>query len=246
MLTKATMTAIRQHMESEAPHECCGLVVMVGRKQRYIACDNVFTDPSGARSTLDSFAISDRSWMDAEDIGQIVRVIHSHPDQLEPTPSLADIQGCNGSGVVWGIIAKNGEYTEITPVNEPLCGRRFVLGSSDCYGLIMAWHALQGVSLPDFRVPYEWWTRGESLYMDNYEKVGFVECAPDTPGAMVIMQVAAEVPNHAGIYFPGDQLLHHAAGCLSSLTPFKSGYFRDNVVKWARHKDLPETITSWL
>lgn len=246
MLTKSVMGLITAHMKSEAPHECCGLVVMVGRKQVYIPCRNVFTDPSGVRSTLDSFAISSDDWIAAEEMGDIVRVIHSHPDQLEPTASLADINGCNSSGVVWGIICENGEYLEITPQDEPLVGRRFVLGVTDCYGLVMTWHRLQGVELRDFRVPYEWWTRGENLYMDNWYDAGFRECEENTPGAMVIMQIASDVPNHAGIYLPGDQLLHHTFGNLSCAMPFRGGYFRDNVVKWVRHKDLPTEITQWL
>lgn len=246
MLTKKVMGEIIAHMKAEAPNECCGLVVQVGRKQFYRPCTNVFTDPSGNRSTMDSFAISDVEWMQAEEAGEIIRVIHSHPDQLEPTASLADVNGCNGSGVVWGIIAGNGEYTEIDPQEQPLRGRRFVLGVTDCYGLVMAWHALQGIKLRDFRVPYEWWTRGENLYMDNWYSAGFRECEPNTPGAMVIMQIAADVPNHAGIFLPNNQLLHHTFGNLSDVIPFGGGYFRENVVKWVRHKDLPEEISEWL
>lgn len=245
MLFKGVMRDIVAHMKREAPHESCGLVIMMGRKQKYIPCRNVFTDPSGVRSTLDSFAISAEEWIEAEDKGEIIRVIHSHPDQLEPTASLADINGCNGSGITWGIIAEDGKYTEIEPQDAPLCGRRFVLGVTDCYGLIMAWHALQGVKLNDFRVPYEWWNHGENLYMDNWYREGFRECPENTPGAMVIMQIESNVANHAGIYLPGDQLLHHVAGHLSEAIPFKAGYYRENIVKWVRHKDLPENITQW-
>lgn len=245
MLTKKVMAAITAHMQTEAPHECCGLVIQKGRKMEYMPCLNVFHDPTGERTTLNTFAISDLAWMDAEEAGTIIRVIHSHPGHLEPQPSAADIEGCNGSGITWGIISDSG-YVEIDPVEAPLCGRRFVLGVSDCYGLIMAWHAKQGVILPDFRVPYEWWARGENLYMDNWYKTGFRECEENTPGAMVIMQISADVPNHAGIYLPGDQLLHHIYGSVSNCIPFKSGYFRENVVKWVRHKDLPGDISSWL
>ena len=246
MLTKKVMADINAHALETSPHECCGLVVQIGRKLRYIRCDNIFMDPTGTRSTRDSFAISSEAWIAAEDMGEVIRVIHSHPGQSEPTPSLGDVNGCNGSGITWGIIGDNGAYIEIDPVEAPLCGRRFVLGITDCYGLVMAWHAKQGVVLPDFRVPYEWWTRGENLYMENWYKTGFRECPENTPGAMVIMQVAADVPNHAGIYIPGDQLLHHTFGALSDVIPFGRGYFRENVVKWVRHKDLPEEITQWL
>lgn len=245
MLTKKVKSDIAAHVAACLPEEACGLVVMVGRKQVFIPCLNVFEDPTGVRSRKDAFTISDMAWMDAEDMGDVVRVVHSHPGQRELTPSLGDVNGCNGSGVVWTITNEYGDFIEIDPEDPPLVGRRFVLGITDCYGLVMDWHKKQGVNLPDFRVPYNWWETGENLYMDNWYGAGFRECEENTPGAMVIMQISAPVPNHAGIYLPGNQLLHHIYGNLSSVIPFRAGFFRDNVVKWVRHKDLPGDLTEW-
>lgn len=244
MLPKHILTAIREQVGAEAPAESCGLVVRIGvRRLKYFPCKNVFTDQEGQLTTADGFAISDLDWMRAEDEGEIVRVIHSHPGQGDnPIPSLHDIQRCNASGVIWGIMTDTGAYVEIEPEEAPLTGRRFVLGVTDCYGLVMDWHKRHGVTLRDFRVPYHWWERGENLYMDNWKGAGFVECEPDTPGAMVIMQVAADVANHAGIYLPDGRLLHHLYGHLSNTIPFRAGYYRDNVVKWVRHKDLPQDL----
>lgn len=70
------------------------------------------------------------------------------------------------------------------PEAVPLIGRPFILGSHDCWGLIMDWHATQGVTLDDFRVDYPWWESQypDNFYFDNWEQEGFIECDP-RPGA---------------------------------------------------------------
>jgi proteasome lid subunit RPN8/RPN11 len=122
--------------------------------------------PNTHENPTEHFRIDGEHWANAEDEGTIIRVIHSHPgDGARPIPSDLDRQQCNNSGVVWGIYAPDcDEYAEITPEAIPLIGRPFILGSHDCWGLIMDWHATQGVMLNDFRVDYPWW---ESQYPDN-------------------------------------------------------------------------------
>lgn len=244
------LAAIKEHVQTDPDHEVCGLVVAVDgeyrQRLRYIPCVNNWQDPTGETTTADHFAISPDDWIAAEEQGEIVRVIHSHPGQgNEPLPSLHDKMACNASGVVWGIMSEIGEYIEITPEKPPLIGRRFVLGVTDCYGLIMDWHAKQGVIVRDEREPYQWWTTGENFYMERWQRSGYVECEPYTPGAMVIMQIASDVPNHAGIYLPGNRLLHHMFGEVSTTVPY-AGYYEENTVLWVRHKDLPQEITEWL
>lgn len=201
MLTKKVKSDIAAHVAACLPEEACGLVVMVGRKQVFVPCLNVFEDPTGVRSRKDAFTISDMAWMDAEDMGDVVRVVHSHPGQRELTPSLGDVNGCNGSGVVWTITNEYGDFIEIDPEDPPLVGRRFVLGITDCYGLVMDWHKKQGVNLPDFRVPYNWWETGENLYMDNWYGAGFRECEENTPGRWLSCRLARRCQTMPGYSF---------------------------------------------
>lgn len=247
MLPKHIISAAVNHAVKCGSEESCGLVVKIGRRLKYIPADNVYHDPTGNTTREDAFAISDLFWMAAEDAGDIVCVVHSHPGQGDnPIPSIGDIESCNQGDVPWVIVTEMGGAVEIVPDNLQFVGRRFVLGVSDCYGLVMDWHARNGVTLPDFRVPYPWWERGENRFMDNLYSSGFRECEPNTPGAMVVMQVASSVPNHCGVYLKDGRLLHHMFGHLSGTIPFSVGYYRDNVVKWVRHKDLPQEITRWL
>ena len=77
MLTKKVKSDIAAHVAACLPEEACGLVVMVGRKQVFVPCLNVFEDPTGVRSRKDAFTISDMAWMDAEDMGDVVRAVIS-------------------------------------------------------------------------------------------------------------------------------------------------------------------------
>ena len=99
-MNKTIMAAIRAHALEESPRECCGFVIQSGRRQRYIPVPNSHENPT------EHFRIDGEHWANAEDMGTIIRVIHSHPgDGARPIPSDLDRQQCNNSSVVWGIYA---------------------------------------------------------------------------------------------------------------------------------------------
>lgn len=225
---------IFRHAREEFPRECCGLIVQINKNVKYIRCKNVAANP------IEDFEIAPEEYASVEDLGEIIRVVHSHcGDNVTTVPSAADIACCNESGMPWIIVSwPEGDYRELLPKDPPLLGRPFALGSYDCWGLIMAWHKEQGITLNDWRVPYPWWESGkEQRYLDNWYAEGFREVLKPVPGCMVIMQVSAPVANHAGIILENDMLLHHLYGQLSNITPY-GGYWRERTVKIVRHKDL--------
>lgn len=241
-MLKKILEPFKEHARANPAIEVCALVVQKGRKQQLILCENTHSDPS------EHFRISEQEWADAEDIGDIVGLLHSHPGEgARPIASPRDVQQCNTTGILWGIYAPDcDEYAEISPETPGMIGRPFILGSDDCWGLIMAWHAKQGVTLSDWRVDYPWWEDQytDNLYADNWYAEGFRE-AEEGPGCMVIMQVSANKWNHAGIITEEGQLLHHLYGENSCVTPYKAGYFKDRTVICLRHKDLGEEISAW-
>lgn len=222
--------------------EVCAFVVQKGRKQVLVKCTNEHEQPA------EHFTIAAQAWAEAEDMGKVLRVLHSHPGfGARPIPSPLDTQQCNQSEIVWGIYAPDCDgYAEIEPQVMGLEGRAFILGHSDCFGLVMDWHKLQGITLTDRRLMYPWWEDQypENLYQDFWEQDGFVECDL-MQGCMVIMQVSSNKWNHAGIITPDGNLLHHLYGQLSCVTPYKAGYLVDRTVKCVRHKDLPKELKSW-
>lgn len=238
----------KAHAADCYPNESCGLVIQTGRKLKYVRVPNDHTDPRN------HFTISAANMECARKYGEIVRVIHSHPDCPTATISDLDEATMNEIEIPFGILNHPfTEYNEYMPFAVPLLGRPFVLGSQDCYGLIMDWHKQFDIHLTDFRLPYPWWEdeNGPNLYVDNFRDVGFELVDVPQPGDMVVMTIQSSKPNHAGILLPDGQLLHHLYGQLSC-RDFFGAYFRERVSLvegrpfFCRHRDLPEDIKTWL
>lgn len=230
---------IMQHAQSVYPNECCGVVTQKSRVQRYHPIDNVHSDPEN-HFLMDSLQYAD---IEGDDSRDIIAIVHSHTgDGATTIPSAHDECMCNEMGVSWVIVSiPEGDMRIMEPSTRPLIGRPWSLGSYDCWGLIMAWHREHGIELRDFRKNYEWWKpeHGENLYQENYLNEGFLPIGEREPiaGDMVIMQLQANVWNHAGIYVGDNQLLHHAFGKLSRCDIY-SGWYQDHTKMICRHKDL--------
>ena len=128
------------------------MVVIRGR-ERYVPCTN-------AAAGTDHFVLPAEEYAAAEDQGEIVAVVHSHPD-VPADPSQADLVACEASGLPWYIVrvdlvdgaALAGQLVSIEPTGyqAPLVGRQFAHGVLDCYQLIVDWYAREcGVTLKQF------------------------------------------------------------------------------------------------
>lgn len=207
------------HAHAEYPRESCGLAVVVKGRLRYVPCRNL-------SASDDNFELSPEDYADAEDKGEIVAVIHSHPDQ-SCNPSQADVVNCEKSGLPWHIVGLPSEQwamLEPTGYKAPLVGRVFSHGTLDCYSLVRDYYLeILGITLPDFPRFDKWWDKefmkGEplNLYVDNFAKAGFV--AVDRPPKLhdvILMQVKSDIVNHAAVYLGDEVVLQHFHGRLSS------------------------------
>jgi proteasome lid subunit RPN8/RPN11 len=223
------------HARAEYPRESCGLVMADGR---YLPARNL------ASSAREHFILDARDYARAAESGEIVAVVHSHPD-ASANPSDADRVACEASGLPWYIVGlPDGMWRECAPCGyrAPLIGRPFVHGILDCYSLVRDWYAERGIALPDFHRDDEWWRRGGNLYLDHYAEAGFVRLGAEAPaepreGDVILMQVLADVPNHAAIWLPGDVILHHLHGRLSCRDVY-GGYWHKHTHSWLRHRSL--------
>ena len=234
-MREKTIQAIVAHAAEVYPAECCGVVAQKSRVERYFPCRNIAENPT------EQFHLSPEDYIAAEEWGTVTGIVHSHPDATTQ-PSELDKAQCDAMAIPWHIVSyPEGDLRTVMPRGElPLVGRAFVLGHTDCWGLVMSYfRQTHGIVLNDYRVDYPWWESGrENLYLANWYECGFREFSgPPSPGDMVIMQVSAPVANHAGILLDDGMLLHHMYGMLSQRVPY-GGYWKDRTVKIVRHERL--------
>ena len=234
-MREKTIQAIVAHAAEVYPAECCGVVAQKSRVERYFPCRNIAENPT------EQFHLSPEDYIAAERWGTVTGIVHSHPDATTQ-PSELDKAQCDAMAMPWHIVSyPEGDLRTVMPRGElPLVGRAFVLGHTDCWGLVMSYfRQTHGIVLNDYRVDYPWWESGrENLYLDNWYECGFSEFSgPPQSGDMVIMQVSAPVANHAGILLDDGMLLHHMYGMLSQRVPY-GGYWKDRTVKIVRLEHL--------
>lgn len=246
-MNPATLDAFRAHAVADYPREACGLVVVAKGRERYRPCRNLATTPS------EHFVLAAEDYAAAEEAGEIVAVMHSHPD-APARASEGDRVACETSGLPWWIVSVTtdgksapaaGELSCIEPsgYQAPLVGRPFHHGVLDCWTLCRDWYARElGLALPDPVRHDHWWDDGRSdFYTDNLAGAGFVpvDARDIRRGDLILMQIRSRnlVPNHAGIYLGDGLMLHHMYGRLSSRDVY-GGYWVENTRIVARHRQF--------
>lgn len=246
-MNEQTQAAIRAHAVACFPAECCGVVAIIKGKERYLECRNINA------GTMTNFGIHPEDWAKAHELGEIVAIVHSHPNDIA-RPSEGDRVMMELMELPWHIVhvSKLDGYGEVTAtyINTfepdgyvaPLVGRAFLHGVLDCYSLIKDWYERErGIVLPHFERQDKWWEDGvQDLYMQHFADAGFAPIVgPIQVGDVPIMQLGnkAKRPNHAGVYIGDGQILHHMYGRLSTRDAYL-GQFREVTRVIVRHREL--------
>ena len=225
-----------QHARETYPAESVGFFYVRKGRMRYHRAINISPEP-------DRFMVAPDEYAAVESDGEIVALVHSHPN-ASALPSVLDQHAHAASGLDWlivGLLLVDGEAeTHFMPActEQPsLYGRTFVHGVNDCYSFIRGWYAEQrGVVLLDFARGDDWWHKGENLYVENFAKAGFA--VVDTPqiGDVLLMTIGAGVPNHAAIYAGDNQIEHHLYGRLSCRDVYGQ-FYRDRTTHALRYNE---------
>lgn len=197
---------ILDHAAACYPAESCGFVIETLAGQQYMPCVNIADQPT------ENFEISPDDWLRAHTAGEVIAVVHSHPDGL-PILSVADRKAQRRTALEWWLVF-GGEIRKFLNV-PPLRGRQFEHGTLDCYTLFRDAYHLAGILMPDFVREDEWWKRGENLYIDNMESTGFYRVNNPEPGDIILICLGTTVANHAAIYCGEQEILHHCPERLS-------------------------------
>lgn len=225
------LQAFKAHVLERYPEEACGVLV----DGKFLACVNSSPTPT------ETFKIAADELLKIEmEHGRVQAILHSHPydrrnaPKWNPVwPSTHDMAQWMKGSIPWGIVSTEGENVsepvwldESSP--EPLEGRTFVHGITDCYGLFRDWYRLNwGLVLPNYARGMEWWQKGLDMYSENFEAAGFreIKASEVRVGDGVLMQVASPVINHAAVVTGPNEIMHHLIHRLSGT---------DSLSKWSR------------
>lgn len=218
-LSGAAQREILNYAELEMPHEMCGFIVFNYDGLVFLPVTNRAAAPD------ETFEISPDDWLLAEQAGEIVAVVHSHPDG-ELFLSGADRQMQVHSGLPW-LLATQGRL-KLFRCCAHLRGRVFEYGKSDCGTLVRDAFMLAGIDLPDHARTEIDADAAAGYWIGHLQACGFrrlADTAEIRPGDVVLTALGGQA-NHAAFYLGNGEILHHAYGRLSCREPY-NGYWRD-------------------
>ncbi|HFW3715374.1 TPA: C40 family peptidase [Salmonella enterica subsp. enterica serovar 6,7:y:-] len=219
---------ILAHARQCAPAESCGYVVRTAQGEQYFPCENLSAEPT------QYFCIAPEDYLKAQAAGDVVALVHSHPDG-GPYLSSGDRTLQLQTALPWWLVCDD-KIHKFRCVPH-LTGRRFAHGVYDCYTLFRDAYHLVGIEMPDFRREEDWWNKGQDLYLDNLEMTGFYRVSADRaqPGDVLICCFGSPVANHAAIYCGNGELLHHIPDQLSKRERYTDKWQRRTHSVW-RHR----------
>lgn len=219
---------ILAHAQAAAPDECCGLVIAIAGGEIYQPVINNAVEP-------DTFDIDPVDWIAAEEQGEIIAVVHSHP-QGPAVLSIADRIAQRSTAAPWWLAA-NGELHRFRNV-PPLLGRQFDHGTTDCLTLILDAYHLSGLELGNYARDDDWWQTDQDLYLEHLPVAGFEQVGPAAPpqlGDIVLICLGGVKACHGAVYLGDGYLLHHAVNRLSKRDLYSEYWQRQTHSIW-RHK----------
>lgn len=235
-ISKQVEQEILAHAAATAPHECCGLVLRVGSKQVYQPCSNVAADPTA------HFEIAADDWIQAEETGTVVAVVHSHP-QGERFLSGADRQVQVQQGLPWLLVVDDG-IRAFRPCPH-LRGRVFDYGVNDCFTLIRDAYHLAGIEFRDHpRTDIDADAAADS-FVRYLPDGGFKQVSNDNlqVGDVVLTAMGGHA-NHAMLYLGNQEVLHHAYEQLSRRERY-GAFWQDHTHSVWRHQEWqPEMLAA--
>ena len=204
-----------EHAKECLPKESCGLLEIVKGKEVYFPCKNLANDQ------ISYFIIDPDDWANAEDSGELIGLIHSHP-KGSIFPSEADKQACEYLGLKWHIYSPElDDWYSFKPSGykaSSVIGKTWIWGAADCWSLVVEYFKSINLEVKDWprpKDPKEMFTNG--LFEYALPKTGLIEVKDDIQkNDVLLMSMGKYKGCHVGIYVGEQMVLHHQIGRLSS------------------------------
>lgn len=213
---------IKAHFDAEYPREGCGIIGIVKGKKRWFPCKNI-------SESEEDFVMSSEDWFHVKRQADIFAIVHNHIDSSNE-PSENDINNCNALGVPYYIFSyPDLELNIVEPKQNfnPLIGREYKFGVSDCFEAMRDWLKSEGIEIPK-RAAFEddWWLKGLDYFTEEIiSEWGFKKVESPQKKDLLVFAVESSIGNHCGVYLGNDLFFHHAENrlsCRESLYPFWS------------------------
>lgn len=201
-----------EYAKEQAPKEACGLLAIINGEETFWPCKNL------AETTHEFFMLDPEDWAECEDTGEILGVIHSHP-QGPAIASEADKASCEHIGFPYYIYSlKTDDWITLEPKdwkNPSLIGRKFIWGKYDCWSVVTDWFK----ETKNINIKY--WPRPKTLkeFADNpyFEKVltesNFKKQETNDDiqkGDVLLFSGALKKPSHVAVYIGDMMILNHS------------------------------------
>ena len=170
-------------------------------KERYYPCRNL------SITEHQCFIIDPEDYVKADNIGDIIAVIHSHPI-TPPYPSQADLIGCENSNLPWHIVnpkTQQWAYLEPCGYKPPILGRQWVWGVTDCWSLVRDYYRQElNIELRDWERPKSHDEFNEDPMFERCAwRTGFRKLRNDESlevGDLLFMSIMGEGLNHVAVF----------------------------------------------
>lgn len=225
------------------PNEACGFVIAKGKKTFAIEAKNEAPYPHN------TFLINPEQYSEAEEMGEIVAVWHTHVDE-PPIASEADLAGCEASELTWLIMSvykrtDGFETTSITTISptgyeQDFVGRPYIFGTFDCWSLVVDYlKRNHGITLSNhYPRLQEFWLNDQTNFFDNcFQNEKLVEVKGELQDGDILMFQTdpSGNANHTAVYIGDGKILHHIVGRLSSIDIY-GGYWEKHTIRHLRHE----------
>lgn len=238
MLPESIKNQIIQVSHAEQPKEACGLIV---DNKIVLQALNIADNPE------QDFVLDPSCWADAEILGTITCIWHSHTNGNNSF-SAADIRACKALGIPWYLFSlPDGLDAYFDPkAIAPYLGRLWHYGATDCYTLFRDYYKAElGIELDDFDrgEPFDWLEPDWNKFALNFEKQGFKRLEDVEPLALhdaILMQIQSPNPNHVGVIVDVDKMhmMHHLYERLSEIGVYGGFWQKVTAIRY-RHIDIP-------
>lgn len=238
---EALQKAVRCAIASPA-YEICGYLIESNSGGfDFFQCENIAIDK------MNEFEIDMVDTDAASSLGNIVGVVHSHPNknQLFHLSAFDRLAQYDNKDPDWYLI-KPDFTVECYPPIKKFRGREYVPMVTDCYSIMKDFYSICGKEMREYERNGDWWDEGKNLYLENIESEGFSEIPKEglLPGDTILFCYASSVPNHCGIYIGDNKFVHHMTNRISKIDVLDRFWIRFTHSVW-RNYEIPKGLIDY-